>query len=284
MEKEAPRPRATKELLIQGSVRRLGARYRQEFVSGFLSGRTGLPVRWLNPEQVVFVELEADSTLDPRVRAAALDLAARVGDLGDLVFALLDDFSQQQETVYDRNQRAKLRRGSGPALICRVLFRRFRTWPPADPRQLGRRVRREIDRVLHAAVPQKRDGSPNGPTTSWPGDDRALAVWDRTRATDDPDKLKRYIVLDLVEAFVKTAPGLIATATLAIVYLGLFLALRHFTPELTTHEDMIVAGAAITAALGGSGAMLAGQALRARVDGRGRAGPKAGARRPGGAE
>jgi len=283
MDEKASPPQTTKELLIQHSVRRLASRYRQEFASGLLSGRTALPARWLKPRQIDFVELELDSTVDDTIHAAAIELTDRIVQLTELVYALLHDFCRQHETVLDQRQRANLRRGSGPSLVCKVLYRRYATWPPADPRKLRGRVRTEIDKALSGAIPRHRDRSSAAGTApvapSWPADDRALAVWDRTRATDDPDKLRRYVLLYLVEAFVRTVPGLLAVVTLAVVYLGLFLALRHFTPELTTREHMIVAGTAITAALGGSGAMLAGQAIRARLDQEGRAAPRAGRRR-----
>jgi hypothetical protein len=289
MDTDASRPGTTKELLIHHSLRRLESRYRHEFASGLLSGRVDLPARWLEHDQMVFVELEADSTLDADVHTAALELADRVLRLCDLIYDLIDDFSRRHRAAYalDQKERATLRRGGGPAAVCGVIFRDCDDWPATDPRRLRKRVRKAVDKALSDLVRQQRAQPRPGtvPVIRRPVDDRDLAVWHKTRATDDKETLKRYL---LYESF-EVVRGLVGAAALSILYLGLFLALKYFTPDLTAHEDMIVAGTAIATALGGTGVVLVGRwvkayAGRGRSRDPGRSDPPAGARRSGDAE
>jgi hypothetical protein len=260
MEKKVSRPQTTKELLLQDSLGRLEIKYRHRFASDLLCGRVSLPPHWLTPKQVAFVELDLHSLPDAGLRASALDLAAKVVRLGELVYGLVDDFTHrhQGDLLLDHKERGDLRRGRGPAAVRTVLFRRCGTWPATDPGHVPGDVRSEVDQVLRNLIQQKRAES--APANEGPRDDRHLAVWHKTRATASQEMLRRYLLYESFQDARALVAYLVVIVSTGILYIVLFLALRRLAPDLTVKEAMIVAGAP----LGGAGVAAAGSLIRAR--------------------
>jgi hypothetical protein len=128
----------TKALLIRDSLDRLEIKYRYEFVSGLLYGRVRLPASWLEPMELLIVELEFGSTLDDDLEASALELTDRVIRPCDLFYRLIDNFSGRHGATLslDHQERASLRRSGGSAAVRGVPFLNRRAWPAADPQRL----------------------------------------------------------------------------------------------------------------------------------------------------
>jgi hypothetical protein len=257
------RPRTTKKLLLQDSLGGLEIKYRREFAFRLLTVRGEVPPCWLKPIQLAFVELDLDSNLDGDVRASGFELAARVVGLCDLVYGLIDGFCRdhRDDLSLDERQRADLRRGSGPGAVCRVLGDNCRDWPPADPQRLPTAVRRSIDAALHELVQPKPLPAPR----ARPLDDRDLAVWHKTRATESKERLWLYLIY---ESF-KIAAGLLVASSLAALYVLIVLVLHQVVPDWSAREDMMIAAGAVASTAGGVG-LVVGQLISARENRRGR--------------
>jgi hypothetical protein len=262
MEKKAPRPQTTKELLIQEGLRSLEIKYRHRFASDVLLGRVRCPPHWLTTKQAQFVELDLKSTVDAPLRGSALDLTTKVVRLTGLVHRLIGDFTQrhQDSLSLDPKDRADLRRGRGPAAVREALFRRCGPWPQADPGRLPTAVRSEVDQVLRDLIQQGRraatgDSREDAPATTepcaglpafeGPRDRLQREVWHKTRATMSPEMLRRYNVYDTV----RVGLALAALAFTGVLYLALFLGLRRFAADLTVQQAVMVLGSAV----GGTG-------------------------------
>jgi len=302
----------TKELLVRNSLRSLGTKHRRGLASALLFGRVHIPVQWLTEGQQVFLALGKSSMLDAETRAAGLELVPLVVQLCDgLIPRLIDDYLRRQAllSALDPGEREHLRRG-GPVPVREAIFRACASWPPADPDRLEPAARLAVDQALcdvlarrrarrrpgsagaasaggpwrTAATTKKAVAGDDGPVPvlrqeQGPADDRDLTDRHTTRATSGENVLKRYIsygwhqvLWGLVKASVWTAVSLAGAAVLSVLYTLIFLALRHYAPDLTVKQAMVIAGAAVGTALGGTGLGLAGQALKARRDRRGQPG------------
>jgi hypothetical protein len=277
MDTEASRPHTKKEQLIRDRLGRLEIKYRREFAFRLLTGQPGLPGHWLKQSQRAFVELETESTVDPAVRDDGLDLTDRVVSLCELVYRLIDDFVGRDRTL-DQKERASLRQGRGPGAVCEVLFGSYETWPPAEPRDLREAVRSTIDEVLRETARPRREArhSEPSPAPPMPRNEFELAAWHKTRATVDDDSLRRHRAYDDAEdrhLLVRVGAGAVVAMAFAAAYVAMFLTLQYLAPNLTAHEDMLVAGAAVTTTVGPTSVVLAGALFSAqRLRRRGRTG------------
>ncbi|NMO50813.1 hypothetical protein HH310_06355 [Actinoplanes sp. TBRC 11911] len=268
------RPPLTKKLLLVRCFRHIKIKYRREFALALLSGDESLPAHWLNQKQRHFVHLTAESTVDADVQADALELATRADRLGDLVFELIEASSKRFDAVLglDLREQESLREGKAPLEVCKVILHNCEPWPTVAP--VDEDVRSMIDTVVCEAVARSRaeqrraaTAAPTpGPRTYW-----QFRIWHKTRATDDDQTLFRYLLYETFELLKVVA----IVVTLGALYVAIFLALYHAAPDMTVHQDMIVAGAGIVSVLGGSGLVLARQLLR--PGGPRQAGPQGGA-------
>jgi hypothetical protein len=268
MDTDTPQPRETKRWLVDDGLVVVTTKYRRELARELLLGDRALPPDWLTTRQQDFFALHPDVPLNAGTRRAGTELLGPVIHLCDrLIPWLVDDYFQRHTIEPDARKRLRPR---APALVRDVLMRTCPSWPSPDLNWLAT-VRPAIDEALSSgrALPASSAG------------DRATLVRPDQRPVDRRDFEEKLIVhtagdrarsrranrtlwhQEFRRAF-RVAVALVAAAAIAVLYLILFAAIRYVQPNLSVREAMVVVGAAIGAALGGTGLGLLGQAISAR--------------------
>ncbi|WP_305782380.1 hypothetical protein [Symbioplanes lichenis] len=233
-----------------------------------MSGRVPIPREWLKPGLKDFIDLDDSAVLDEDAAPVARAYVHAVAQFSELIFRLIDAFLAEHGAFYGLTgkERHSLRR-NGAAVVRDTIYRHGALWPAADPARLGPSVRAAVEQALHERLRHRAPPErPAVPPPEPPASRVAPHAWE-------------HEVRLLVKAVVWTGAGLANAAAVSVLYLMLFLMLRRYAPDLTVAQDLLVAGVAIVASLGGLAIGWLFQMLRARRY-RGRL---AGERPPGGA-
>jgi hypothetical protein len=266
MDTDTPQPRGTKQWLIEDGLRALSQKNRRKLARDLLlGGRVTLPEGWLDTRQRAFLALLPHEIPNAATRVAGADLLGRVVHLCDqLIPRLIDDFLARHPL--DPDARRRLRRRA-PLLVRDALLRTSPSWPSADVEGF----RAAVDEALTGRAGQAPAAVGHGLLIrphERPADRNDLREKVITRATSDEALSRRYhrfLWAEEVRHAFRVAVALVPAGAIAILYLALFEALRHIEPDLPVREAALVSGAAIGAALGGTGlGMLRDRLGRAR--------------------